>query len=201
MGKKDPRFDAYIAKSANFSKPILNHIRKLVHATCPDVEETLKWGHPSFMYKGILCGMAAFKQHCTFGFWKGALIVGDNKGKTQEAMGQFGRITNVSQLPKDKILIQYIKEAVKLNDTGVKLPAKPKSKERKELIIPDYFMTSLKRNKKAFATFENFSYSNKKEYVEWITEAKTDETRARRLETSLEWMSEGKARNWKYMRK
>lgn len=201
MGKKDPRFDAYIAKSANFSKPILNHIRKLVHATCPDVEETLKWGHPSFMYKGILCGMAAFKQHCTFGFWKGALIVGDNKGKTQEAMGQFGRITNVSQLPKDKILIQYIKEAVKLNDTGVKLPAKPKSKERKELIIPDYFMTSLKRNKKAFATFENFSYSNKKEYVEWITEAKTDETRARRLETSLEWMSEGKARNWKYIRK
>ena len=201
MGKKDPRLDAYIAKSADFAKPVLHHLRKLVHTGCPDVEETFKWGHPSFMYKGILCGIAAFKHHCTFGFWKGALIVGNNKGKTQEAMGQFGRITDVGDLPKDNILLGYIREAVKLNDAGVKLPTKPKPKVRKELKIPAYFRAALRKNKKALATFENFSYSNKKEYVEWITEAKTDKTRTMRLETAIEWMSEGKVRNWKYIRK
>jgi len=201
MGKKDPRFDTYIERSAGFAKPILRHLRKLVHAGCPEVEETLKWGHPSFMYKGILCGFAAFKQHCTFGFWKGSLIVGNNKGKTQEAMGQFGRITNVADLPKDSILLRYIQEAVRLNDAGVKLPAKQKPKVKKELKEPDYFMAALRKNKKALASFENFGPSHRKEYVEWITEAKTEETRMKRLETAVEWMSEGKSRNWKYIRK
>ncbi len=201
MGKKDPRVDAYIAKSAGFAKPVLHHLRKLIHAACPDVEETLKWGHPSFTHKGILCGLASFKEHCILGFWKGELIVGDNKGKTREAMGQFGRITRLADLPNDRVLIGYIKEAVKLNDEGIKLPPKPKSKEKKELVIPAYFMAALKKNKKALTTFESFSYSNKKEYVEWITEAKTEATRMQRLKTAVEWMSEGKIRNWKYVRK
>src|SRR5213075_2440746 len=129
MGTQDPRIDAYIAKSADFAKPVLKHIRKLVHAACPDVEETLKWSMPFFMHEGILCSMAAFKNHCSFGFWKGTLIFGKDKGpgnNQDEAMGQFGRISAISDLPKDKVLIGYIKEAVRLNQTGARLPPKPK---------------------------------------------------------------------------
>jgi hypothetical protein len=125
MGTKDPRIDAYIARSAAFARPILNHIRKLVHATCPEVEETMKWSFPHFLYKGMLCSMASFKQHCTFGFWKGALIFANkpNPGTNgEEAMGQFGRITALSDLPKDAVLTRYINAAVKLNEVGVKLP-------------------------------------------------------------------------------
>src|ERR1041384_2838617 len=161
MATKDPRIDAYIAKSADFAKPILTRLRKLVHDACPDVEETLKWSMPSFMHKGILCGMAAFKCHCTFGFWKHSLIFANDKAVKRladEAMGQFGRITALSDLPRDEVLIDYIKEAVRLNDEGIKPPAKPKSKVKKELVVPDYFMAALKRNKKAMAAFESFSY-------------------------------------------
>jgi uncharacterized protein YdeI (YjbR/CyaY-like superfamily) len=201
MGTKDPRIDAYIANSADFAKPILDHIRKLVHDTCPDVEETLKWRSPHFMYKGMLCGMASFKNHCAFGFWKGAMILRKDDQKTEEAMGQFGKITDVSDLPKDEILVHYIREAIKLNDAGVKLPAKSKSKERRELNIPDYFTAALRKNKKAWTTFESFSPSNKKEYVEWMTEAKSEETRKKRLETAIDWISQGKVRNWKYIKK
>ena len=201
MANKDPRVDAYIAKSADFAKPVLTHLRNLIHAGCPDVEETMKWSFPNFMYKGILCSMAAFKQHCTFGFWKHKLIFPKSKGAgnaADEAMGQFGRISALSDLPKDKVLIEWIKEAVRLNDEGIKLPPRPKSKVKKELVVPEFFMAALKKNKKALTTFENFSYSHKKDYVEWITEAKGEDTRKRRLETAIEWLAEGKSRNWKY---
>jgi hypothetical protein len=201
MLKKDPRIDAYIAKSADFAKPILTHLRKLVHAACPNVEETLKWNFPHFMHQGMLCGMAAFKAHCTFGFWKGALIFPELKRSPDaeaSGMGQFGRIISLSDLPADKVLIGYIMEAVRLNETGIKLPAKPKSKIKQELVVPDYFLSALKKNKKALTAFESFSYSHKKEYVEWITEAKREETRIKRLETALKWLAQGKARHWKY---
>lgn len=198
MPTKDPRVDAYIVKSADFAKPILNHIRKLVHAACPDVSETMKWSFPHFEHKGVLCSMAAFKNHCALGFWKGELFL--PKGKEDEAMGWFGRITSVSDLPADKVLLGYIKEAVRLNEFGTKVPSRTKPKERKPLVIPDYFTTAVKKNKKALNTFENFSYSHKKEYVEWVTEAKTDDTRNKRLATTVEWLAEGKARNWKYER-
>ena len=199
MGKKDPRVDAYIAKSADFAKPILTHMRELVHAACPDVEETIKWGFPNFVHKGMLCGMAAFKAHSSFGFWKASLIFGKDKaaGKEDNGMGHFGRITSLSDLPKDKELLGYIKEAVRLNDAGISKP-RPRLKKKKELVVPDYFMAALKKNKKALTAFEGFSYSHKKEYLEWITEAKTEETRQRRIATALEWMAEGKSRNWKY---
>lgn len=204
MPKTEKQIDAYISKSADFAKPILNHLRKLIHQACPDVEEKIKWGFPHFDYKGIMCSMAAFKKHCSFGFWK-AKLMEDYAKKLQPvgetAMGHFGRITKMSDLPNDKILTSYIKEAVKLNEQGVKLPPKPKSKEKKELVFPKYFTDALKKNKKALAIFENFSYSNKKEYVEWITEAKTEETRNTRLKTAVEWMGEGKIRNWKYVKK
>jgi hypothetical protein len=208
MGKKDPRVDAYIAKSADFAKPILNHLRKLIHDTSPTVQETIKWSFPHFEHKGpadrsprVLCSMASFKQHCAFGFWyaDGGPMGGNRQAG--EAMGQYGRITSLADLPKDKELVKQIKDAIKLHDAGVKPRAVARTTEKKELEIPGYFLTALKRNKKALATFEQFSYSNKKDYLDWIIEAKTDETRKKRLETAIEWMSEGKSRNWKYMKK
>jgi hypothetical protein len=198
MGSKDPRVDAYIAKSADFAKPILTHIRKLVHANCPDVTETLKWSMPHFEYKGgIFCGMAAFKAHATFGFWLGALLKID--ANPEKGMGQFGRITSIADLPNDKEFARLAKAAMKLHDEGAKVPARAKTAEKKELVVPDYFMAAVKKNKKALATFEGFVYSKKKDYVEWITEAKTEATRDRRLAQAVEWMSEGKVRHWKYL--
>ena len=205
MGKKDKRIDAYIAKAQPFAKPILNHIRGLVHKACPSVEETMKWSFPHFGYKGsMMCSMASFKQHMAFGFWKASIMKDPKKilavGRGEkEAMGHLGRITGKNDLPPDNIMIQYIKEAASLNEAGVKLPSKP-VKGKKELKIPDYFMKAVEKNKKALKTFENFSYSNKKEYVEWITDAKTEDTRNKRMETAVEWMSEGKIRNWKYLK-
>ena len=199
MGKKNPRVDAYIEKSADFAKPILNHLRAVVHEACPEVEEEMKWSFPCFMYKGMFCSMAAFKEHCAFGFWKSSLIL-DKKGQSLEkAMGQFGRITKLSDLPPKKVLTEYIKLAKKLNDDGVKAPTRVKPKTPRELVVPDDLAKALKRNKAAQATFDKFSPSNKREYVDWITEAKTEATRTRRLETAIEWMAEGKPRNWKYM--
>jgi uncharacterized protein YdeI (YjbR/CyaY-like superfamily) len=203
MPKKDPRIDAYIAKSADFAKPILIHLRKLIHAACPEVEETLKWSMPSFLYQGILCGFAAFKQHVTFGFWKGDLMFAGDKTAQQranEAMGHFGRLTRREDLPGDKVLLSYIKEAIRLNDEGIKRAAKPRPTVKPKLVVPPSLLAALKKSAKAKATFDAFSYSHKKEYAEWISEAKQEETRARRLATAIEWLSKGKSRNWKYER-
>ena len=197
MPKKDPRVDAYIARAADFAQPILKHIRRLVHAACPEVVETMKWSFPHFEHKGVLCSMAAFQQHCSFGFWKGDLIFGKRQNQ-DEAMGQFGRLTAISDLPSDKILTGYINKAARLNEAGIKKPAPVRPKIRKELVVPDYFNAALKRNKNAQATFESFSYSHKKEYVEWVTEAKREETREQRLKTAIEWLAQGKSRHWKY---
>jgi uncharacterized protein YdeI (YjbR/CyaY-like superfamily) len=199
MGTRDPRLDAYIARSADFAKPILAQIREVVHEACPEVEEAMKWSSPHFMYKGMLCGMASFKEHCAFGFWKGSLIVGGDS-RNVEAMGQFGRITSVADLPPKKVLVGYIKDAMRLNDAGVKSPTRSKPKgQKKELAVPDDLSAALNRNKKAKATFDTFRPSYRNEYVEWITEAKGEDTRKRRLKTAIEWMAEGKPRNWKYM--
>jgi hypothetical protein len=198
MIKKDPRVDAYIAKSAEFARPILVHLRALVHLGCPEVEETLKWSMPWFEYKGPLCGMAAFKQHATFGFWQHKLIFG--KSVEEGGMGQFGRITSLKDLPSDKTLLSYVAKAVKLKDSGVKSPGTPARRgAKRELVVPDYLTSALKRNKRALANFEKFSYSHKKEYVEWLTGAKREETRQKRLSTALDWITAGKPQNWKYM--
>ena len=202
MGK-DKRVDTYIAKAQPFAKPILKKLRELIHKGNPEVQETIKWGMPFFDYEGPFCNFASFKEHATFGFWKYKLIK-DPKGYLQnvsnkggDAMGNLGRITSLKDLPPDKVFIDFVKQAKKINDEGIKLPSKPK-KPKAELVIPDYLIKALKKNKKAFDTFNNFSYSHKKEYVEWITEAKTEETRNKRIETAIEWMCEGKSRNWKY---
>ena len=202
MGKKDKRVDDYIAKSASFAQPILAHIRMLVHKACPEVEETIKWSFPNFDYKGVFCSMAAFKAHCSFGFWKAALMSDATKMKDNQknAMGQMGKITSLKDLPPDKVLIAYIKEAAKLNDEGIKLPPRKKITEKQELLVPADFSAALLKNKKASGTFEAFSPSHKKEYIQWITEAKTEDTRNKRMATALEWIAEGKGRNWKYQR-
>lgn len=196
MPTTDPRIDAYIDKSQDFAKPILKHLRKLVHQSCPEVVETLKWSMPSFEYKGLLCGFAAFKQHCTFGFWKESLMK-ETKFPEKNAMGSFGRITSLKDLPSDATMKKLIKEAVRLNDEGIKVK-KTVSKVKKEVVVPDILINALARNKKASATFDAFSPSCKREYIEWITEAKTDATREKRLATTIEWLSEGRRRNWKY---
>lgn len=174
MASKDPRIDAYIAQAAPFARPILMHLRKLVHAGCPDVEESLKWRNPSFSYKGILCGMAAFKEHCAFGFWKHALVVGEEGERS--AMGSFGRITSLDDLPPDKTFIGYVKKAVELNDTGVKV-ARARKSAKPPIRMPADLRAALEKNAKARRHFEAFSPSHRREYLEWITEAKTDATR------------------------
>ncbi len=202
MGKKDKAIDLYILKSAEFAIPILIHLRELVHIACPDVEEKMKWSFPHFDYKNeMMCSMAAFKKHCAFGFWKASLMKNTvlvETAKSEVAMGHLGKITSLKDLPADKKIIAYVKEAMELNDRGIKLAAPTKTTEKKELVIPAYFLQALEKNKKAKATFENYAYSHKKEYLQWITEAKTELTRNKRMETALEWMAEGKERHWKY---
>lgn len=196
MPKIDPRVDAYIAKSADFAKPILVRIRKVVHKGCPDVVETIKWGMPSFEHHGILCGMAAFKAHCAFGFWNRALEIGTPGAK--EAMGQFGRITSASELPAVAVLLGYVREAARLNETGQKVG--PVRKARAPLPVPKALTAALKKKPDALKRFDEFSPSQKRDYSEWIAEAKTDATREKRLATAVEWIGHGKPRMWKYMR-
>lgn len=200
MGAKDPRVDAYIQKSADFAKPILGHIREVVHDACPECVETLKWSAPHFDYKGIMCGMVAFKRHCTFGFWKSSLVF--EGGRESELATRLGHLESESDLPSDAVLKKYVRKAMKLNDEGVKSPemtARGKT-TKPELPVPSYFTAALSKNRKANETFRNFSPSCRREYIEWITEAKTDTTREKRMQIAIEWMAEGKQRNWKYQR-
>ncbi len=192
----DPRIDDYIQSAAAFAQPMLVHIRDTVHQACPQVEETIKWGMPTFMHAGgILCGMAAFKKHVSFGYWKHALVVGD--GSAQEGMGSYGKMASLKDLPPKKTLLAHIRKAAKLNEDGVKAPAQRKSAKPFPQ-EPDDLVAALRKNKAAQATYEAFPPSCKREYVEWITEAKREETRAKRLAQAVEWMAEGKRRNWKY---
>ena len=199
MGNKDPRVDAYIARSADFAKPILKHLRKIVQAGCPEVEETIKWQFPHFDYKGVMCGMAAFKEHCAFGFWKEALIFDRDRAAEKTAMGSFGCIGSLADLPGEKTMIQYVKKAAALNEAGIKAPGRTQPKKRKPLEVPDYFSAALKKNARARRTFEIFPPSKRREYLEWVTEAKRKETRNERLARSIEWLAEGKPRHWKYI--
>ena len=202
MPKKDVKVDAYIAAAAPFAQPILKHLRKLVHTGCPGVEETIKWGMPFFIYRGQnLAHMAAFKAHCAFGFWKGSLFLNPEMAGRREAMGHFGRITSRADLPNDKTLLGYVRKAAELNEKGVSPPRKPKPTGLRVLEIPQDLTAALRKNAKARKSFENFSYSHRKEYVDWITEAKREETRRKRLATALRWLAEGKSQNWKYERK
>jgi uncharacterized protein YdeI (YjbR/CyaY-like superfamily) len=192
MPKRDPRVDAYIAESAGFAKPILHHIRKLVHSVCPQAEETIKWSSPFYLHKGILLATPAFKRHCALIFWKGRLLLG------KEEKTKLRRLTSISELPGDKILAGHIKKAMELNNAGVKSPARAKPKPKAKLVVPDYFLAALQKSKKALAAFEAFPPSHKREYVQWIVGAKQEETRARRMQTAIKQIAGGKSLNWKY---
>lgn len=195
----DPAVDTYIAKSADFAIPILTHLRQLVHTTCPGVVEAIKWGIPHFDYKGeMLCILAAYKAHCSFTFWKADLMKDDRLKKepgSKKPAAYLGKITSLANLPNDKELVGYIKEAMVLNEKGIKLVL-PKSDKPKVLDTPDYFAASLAKNKKAKEVFDSKSPSFRKNYIIWITDAKTDETRQKRIDQSLEWIAEGKGRFW-----
>jgi uncharacterized protein YdeI (YjbR/CyaY-like superfamily) len=200
----DPRIDAYIAKTAPFAQPVLTHLRALVHRACPDVVEEIKWGRPFFLHRGtILCNMSAFKTHGSFGFW-GAEIgrVLRKDGVLQAGgMGSLGRITSLKDLPPQKQLLGYLRQAVALIESGqgesiiarrvVKAPKPP-------VEAPAEFTSALKKNKAANAAYAPLSPSCKREYAEWIAEAKRPETRERRIAQAVEWIAEGKQRNWRY---
>ena len=199
MGTRDDRVDAYIAKSAAFARPILEHLRGLVHRACPEAVETMKWSFPHFDYKGMLCSMAAFKNHASFGFWKQALVI-EGGEEPRDGMGSFGKLERIEDLPDDDLLIGYIHKAMQLNDDGVKSPARPKSEETpRELVVPDDLTALLADDPSALATFDKLSPIHMREYVDWIVEAKTQATRSKRLAKAVAWMAEGKPRNWKYL--
>jgi len=200
MEQYDSRVDAYIEKSADFAKPILTHLRNLVHQASPDLKETIKWSCPFFDLQGPVCQIAAFKQHCAFGFWKEKLMQDPHQILNQQpdTAGSIGKITSLADLPPDDILIQYIHQAIALNVTGTKAPAKPKTKVSAPVQVPAEFSTMLGQHPLAAEHFQQFSPSQQKEYLSWFEEAKTEATRAKRMATALEWISEGKIRNWKY---
>lgn len=201
--KTDARVDAYIQKAQPFAQPILQHLRSLVHRVCPTAEETMKWSFPHFMYKGdMLCSMASFKQHAVFGFWKAPLMkdpVLQQTATSEVAMGHLGKITSLKDLPSDKQIMAWIQEAMALNDQGIKLPKKPAAKA--PVAVPDYITEAMQQHAQAWAVWEAFAPSHRKEYVQWITEAKTEATRQKRLMQTIEWVAAGKSRNWQYEKK
>ena len=197
MANHDPRIDAYIEKSAGFARPILEHLRALVHEACPEVEESLKWSMPFFSYKAApMCMMAAFKQHCSFGFWLSKEVTG---GSDEDGMGQFGKLATLKDLPSDRQLAAHLKKAMALNEAGVK-KARPKAAAKPAPTLPDDLSALLAQKKHAAArkAWESFPPGAQREYVDWIAEAKTGATRQKRLATTLEWLAEGKRRHWKY---
>jgi uncharacterized protein YdeI (YjbR/CyaY-like superfamily) len=201
MPKTDSRIDSYIEKAKPFARPILRHLRGVVHRTCPEAEETLKWSSPTWMYGGkILCGMAAFKEHAAFIFWHQGMIevLGADGDESDTAMGSLGRLTSLKDLPADGKMAKYIRSAAALTDSGA--PSRPRQAKKRAAPapVPEDLRARLVKNKAAAKTFESFSPSARKEYIEWITEAKQDATRQKRLATTVEWLAEGKRRNWKY---
>jgi uncharacterized protein YdeI (YjbR/CyaY-like superfamily) len=201
MSTRSPAVDAYIAKAAPFAQPILERIREAFHSACPEAEEVIKWGVPHFDYKGPLGMMAAFKQHVGWGFWKMKLMKDPQGllGGEREAMGGL-KVTDIKDLPPKRVMVEYIREAVRLNEAGIKAPRTPSKKAATPIEVPADLAAALKKDKKAKATFDAFPPSHKREYIEWITEAKQEATRQKRLATTMEWLAEGKPRNWKYMK-
>lgn len=194
---RDPRIDDYVARQADFARPILTHLREAVHAACPAVEETIKWSMPAYMYKGRpLANMAAFKAHATFGFWRAGEVLGET-GAERDAMGQFGRIGSVADLPDDATLAALIRKAAALTESGEK-PKRAKPAPKPQLGTPEDLSRALAGNRAAQATFDAFPPGARRDYVEWVTGAKRPETRAKRIAQAVEWLAEGKKRHWKY---
>jgi uncharacterized protein YdeI (YjbR/CyaY-like superfamily) len=196
--KKNPAVDTYIARAQPFARPILEKVRAAFHKGCPELEEKIKWGVPSFEYKGMMGGMAAFKAHVAWGVWRQKELPDPHGLFKGRAMMGGDKISDAAQLPAEKVIIEYVQAAARLNDAGPakRAPSKPKKPPK----APADLLAALKKSPKALATFEAFPPSHKREYIEWIVEARQAETRARRLAQAVEWMAQGKPRNWKYMK-
>jgi uncharacterized protein YdeI (YjbR/CyaY-like superfamily) len=193
---RDPRIDSYIDRQAEFARPILEHLRRIVHEAAPEVEETIKWSMPHFTYKGrLFAGMAAFKAHATFGLWQASAVLGET-GAEREAMGQFGRIASLDDLPPEAQLKAIVRRAAE----HAQEPPKPRPKKppKPDLETPPELGAALDANTAARATFDSFPPGCRREYVEWVVEAKRPETRDKRIAQAVEWMAEGKKRHWKY---
>ncbi|MBL8749719.1 MAG: YdeI/OmpD-associated family protein [Planctomycetes bacterium] len=195
MPTLDPRVDAYIDNAPEFAKPILVELRKRVHAACPDVRETIKWRMPSFEHHGLLAGMAAFKAHLTFGFWKDAVLRSEKDHL--DTLDRVGCMKGIADLPPKAAFLKALKRAMEINEEGIALPRKKATKRAQIAMHPD-FARALGASKKARAVFEAFAPSCKREYLEWIAEAKKDDTRSRRIEQAIDWIAAGRKRNWKY---
>jgi uncharacterized protein YdeI (YjbR/CyaY-like superfamily) len=199
----DPRVDAYIEKAAPFAQPVLTHLRKLMHQACPRITESVKWGMPFFVQQGvILCHMAAFKQHCAFGFWGPQMkkVLKRDGLHSSDAMGVLGRLTSLKDLPSDKELLGYMRHAAELVESGDRKKSieRPRNKFKKGVPVPVELAAALKKNKLANTVFAEFSSSCRREYVDWIAEAKRPETKQKRIAQAVEWIAKGKSRNWKY---
>jgi uncharacterized protein YdeI (YjbR/CyaY-like superfamily) len=195
--------DEYIENAAEFAKPILTRIRRAFHKADPDVIETVKWRMPHFEYKGVLGSMAAFKNHVNWGFWK-APQMADPDG-ILKSVGEGGRVfgdkvTDIAQLPAEETIVRYVKEAMRLNDEKVKVVRKPKAPAA-DVPMPPELESALAKNAAARRKFDAFPPSHRREYIQWIAEAKQEATRTKRATTAVEWITEGKSRNWKYEKK
>ncbi len=201
----DPRVDKYIVMAQPFAQPVLIKLRALIYKACPGVTETIKWGMPSFEYMGPLCSFASFKNHCSFGFWKTSLIKDPEKylqkrsAQGGEAMGNLGKMTSVQDLPPARVMIDFIRQAMQLNAAGIRV-------EKKKLVpnslpTPPELQKALNKNNKARFYYDKFSPSQQKEYNQWIADAKTIVTQKKRIKDAIEWISAGKIRNWKYVKK
>ena len=189
---RDPRIDAYIAKAQPFARPILEHVRNRVHAVVPDVEEAMKWSHPTYCRGGkIVLGTAAFKEHAAVNFWRGQELGFEVKNG---AMGQLGKLTQVDQLPTD--FDAMIAKAADLS--GAPARPRPKHAPKPAPELHPEFAAALAKAPQAKATLDGFPPSAQREYLEWISEAKQDATRQKRIADAIEWLGEGKRRHWKY---
>jgi uncharacterized protein YdeI (YjbR/CyaY-like superfamily) len=203
----DPRVDRYISKARPFAQPILIHLRGLIHKACPGVHEAIKWSRPFFEYKGfILCNISAFNEHCSFGFWGEEIgaVLREAKVVQADGMGSLGRITTLKDLPSDKQMLAWLRQAKGFIDDGqYTSPISARQKVVKgvptpPIEVPEAFSTALKAHMEAAKVFASFSPSNQREYTEWIAEAKRESTRQQRIETAIQWLAEGKQRHWKY---
>lgn len=199
----DKRVDEYIKRAPEFAQPILSHLRELVHKGCPEAEEAIKWNTPAFLYRNkILFSMAGFKAHCRFIFWRPevAKLAGKKGAEGDDDGSIVGKVTQLAELPSDKEMLAYIREARRLADEGPRTSMmRKRSTPKPEIEIPPEFAAALAKHKAASRSFEAFSPSHRREYIEWISEAKRPETKTKRIETALEWLATGKPRNWKYM--
>lgn len=202
MGKKNPEVDQYIASADDFAQPILKRLRTAFHKGCPKVEETIKWGIPTFEYHGIVGSIAAFKKHVAVGFWKSKEMEDPAKILSRRTASMCNaRFEKLKDAPKTDVLAAYVNQASKLNETAAKNPVKRVNRKVVVPRMPTVFKTALREARKAESHFNELSPSDKRDYIQWINEAKRDTTKERRVAQAIEWLKEGKSRNWKYQSK